>query len=177
MTTSVDLTPDLQAWLRLADLDLIQGSQTNDNRTIIWNKGGEVRNFIGLVDDWYVVTSSDRMGPETYDLAAESMQVIEKYLYGELGSVVRGDELPSIRAPFERDELRPGYDISKVNFAGRERRALIDHDGRAVAIAAVDRLVELSHYLDASVDAIKNSYLSADGKPLFGLWSDIKNTE
>lgn len=177
MTTNVDLTPDLQAWLRLADMDMLQGSQTNDSRTIIWNRGGEVRNFIGLVDGWYVVTSSDRMGPETHDLAAVSMQVIEKYLYGELGSVVRSDELPSIRIPFERGELRPGYDIRKMEFAGRERHALTEHYGRAVAIAAVDRLVELSHYLDASVDAIKSSYLSADGKPLFGLWDDIKATQ
>lgn len=172
MTGSVDLTPDLQTWLRLAGLDMIQGSQTNDGRTIIWNKGGEVRNFISMIDGWYVITSSDRMGPDTYELAAESMHVMEKYLYGEFGSVVRGDDLPSIRAPFERDELRPGYDIGTQEFAGRERHTLIDRGGSVVAIAAVDRLIELSHYLDASVDTIKNSYLAADGKPLFSLWKD-----
>lgn len=177
MTRSVDLTPDLEAWLRLADLDLIQGSQTDDNRTIIWNKGGEVRNFIGWADNWCVITSSDRMGPETYDLAAESMQVMEKYLYGEFGAMVRRDTLPPIRTPFDRDELRPGYDISKMAFAGRERHALVDRDGRVVAIAAVDRLVELSHYLDVSVDTIKSSYLATDGKPLFTIWDDIRNAD
>lgn len=175
MTRSVDLTPDLQSWLRLAGLDLIQGSQTDDGRTIIWNKGGEVRNFIGLVDGWCVITSSDRMGPETYDLAAESMHVVEKYLYGEFGAVVRGDELPSIRTPFERGELQPGYDIGTTIFAGRQRHTLVDRAGKIVAIAAVDRLVGLSHYLDVPVDVIKSSYLAVDGKPLFSLWEDVKN--
>lgn len=177
MTSSVDLTPDLQAWLRLAGLDIIQGSQTNDGRTIIWNKGGEVRNFISAVDGWFVITSSDRMGPDTYDLAAESMQVMEKYLYGEFGGMVRGSDLPSIRAPFERDELRPGYDIGKKTFAGRERHTLIDPGGNIVAIAALDRLVELSHYVDIPAQTIKDSYLAADGKPLFTLWNDESATK
>jgi Immunity protein 61 len=171
----VDLTPDLQAWLRLAGLDMIQGSQTDDHRTVIWNKGGESRYFIGVVDGWYIITSSDRMGPETYSFAAESMPVIEKYLYGQFGGSVRSDDLPYIKAPFQRDELRPGYSIGKQVFAGRERHTLIDRTGKVVAIAAVDRLVELSHFLDASVDVIKSSYLALDGKPLFTLWRDVSD--
>jgi hypothetical protein len=174
MTSGVDLTPDLQAWLRLAGLDMFQGSQTDDGRTIIWNKGGEVRNFIGVVDGWCVVTSSDRMGPETYDFAADSMPVMEKFLYGEFGGAVRGNDLPSIRTPFERHELRPGYSLGKQDFAGRERSTLSDHSGQTVAIAATDRLVELSHYLDVPVETIKSSYLAPDGKPLFTLWDDVR---
>jgi hypothetical protein len=65
---------------------MIQGSQTSDGRTVIWNKGGESRYFIEFLDGWYVITSSDRMGPETYDFAAESMRVVEKNLYGNLGA-------------------------------------------------------------------------------------------
>lgn len=172
MTAGVDLSSDLQAWVRRAGLEMIQGSQTHDGRTIIWNKGGEVRYFIDLIDDWYVITSSDRMGPENYQFAAESMPVIEKYLYGAFGGSVRSDDLPYIRVPFQRDELRLGYSVGKKMFAGRERHTLIDRTGKVVAITAVDRLVELSHYLDASVEVIKDSYLAPDGKPLFTLWRD-----
>jgi hypothetical protein len=173
VTSSVDLTPDLQAWIRLAGLDSIQGSQTHDGRTIIWNKGGETRNFIDLVGDWYVITSSDRMAPESFSFAGKSMLVIERYLYGAFGGSVRGKDLPLLRAPFERHELRPGYTIDNQFFAGRERSTLIDRAGRPVAIAAIDRLVAVSHYLDTSVDAIKASFEAADGKPLFNVWNNI----
>jgi Immunity protein 61 len=173
VTTVVDLSSGLQAWVRLAGLDMIQGSKTNDGRTIIWNSGGEVRYFIDVIDGWYVITTSDRMGPETYQFAAASMPVIEKYLYGAFGGSVRSDDLPYLRVPFERDELPPGYSIGKQVFAGRERHTLIDRTGKVVAITAVDRLVELSHYLDTSIDVIKNSYIAPDGKPLFTLWRDI----
>lgn len=174
MITSVDLSIELRDWIRLAGLDMIQGSQANDGRTVIWNNLGEVRYFIDVVDGWYVIISSDRMGPETFEFAGESMPVVEKYLYGAFGGSVRSEDLPYIRAPFQRDELRPGYSIGKQVFAGRERHTLIDRAGKVVAIAAVDRLVELSHYLEVSVDVIKNSYLAPDGKPLFTLWGDVR---
>lgn len=172
--TSVDLSTDLEQWLHLAGLDMIQGSQTNDARTIIWNKGGEVRYFIEFTDDWYVINSSDRMGPEAFDFAAKSMPVIEKYLYGSFGGSIRGRDLPYIRAPFQRDELRPGYNIGKQMFAGRERHVLVGRDGTALAIAGVEDLVELSHYLDTTVETIKDSYRAPDGKPLFTLWDDVR---
>ncbi|WP_277621697.1 TNT antitoxin family protein [Mycobacterium paraense] len=173
--TDVDLTPDLQAWVRLAGLDLIQGSETNDGRTIIWNKGGEVRYFINRAGGWYIISTSDRMGPESYEFAGDSMPVVEKYLYGAFGGSVRSEDLPGIRAPFQRDELRPGYRLGKQEFAGRERHTLIDRTGKTVAITAADRLVELSHYLDVPADTIKKSYLAPDGKPLFALWRDIRD--
>jgi hypothetical protein len=178
-TTDVDLSPDLQEWIRIAGSDLIQGSQTDDGRTIIWNRGGEDRYFIDFIDamdGWYVITTSSRMGPETYEFAAESMPIIEKYLYGFFGGSIRyGENLPRIRTPFDREELRPGYRIGTQFFAERERHALIDTGGTVLAIAGVEDLVELSNYLDAAVGDIKDSYLAPDGKPLFTLWSDIRN--
>jgi hypothetical protein len=152
---------------------MIQGTQTVDGRTVIWNKGGESRYFIDVIDGWYVITSSDRMGPENYDFAGESMPVIEKYFYGRFGGSVRSDDMPDIRSPFQRDELRPGYSIGQQMFAGRERHTLIDRAGKVAAIAGVEDLVELSHYLDVTVEVIKSSYLAPDGKPLFTLWRDI----
>lgn len=175
MTNGVDLSPDLADWLRQAGLDVVQGSQTNDRRTILWNKLGESRYFIGFTDDWYVITSSDRMGPENFDFAGQSMPIIEKYLYGTFGgSVRRGLYLPDVRAPFQRDELPPNYDINIRGFAGRERHALVDPSGQVVAIAGVEDLVELSHYLDAPIGVIKSSYVAPDGGPLLRLWRDIR---
>ncbi|WP_082969762.1 TNT antitoxin family protein [Mycobacterium sp. E3305] len=168
MTTgTVDLTPHLQSWIRRAGLGMVQGSQAHDGRTVIWNTGGEVRYFIGSRDGWYVVTSSDRMGPESYDFAGRTMQVVEKYMYGLFGGSVRGAKLPRLRVPFRRDQLQPGYSIGKQSFAGRDRHTLIDDTGKVVAIAGVEDLVELSHYLDATVKMIEDSYQSPEGKPLF----------
>lgn len=175
MTNGVDLTPDLQAWIRQAGLDMMQGSETKDGRTLIWNKGGEVRYFIELADGWYVMTSSDRMAAENFSFAGASMRIMEKYLYGAFGGSVRDKDLPQIRRPFQPEELRPGYSIEKLFFAGRERSTLIDRAGARLAIAAIDRLVMLSHYLDVSVETIKTSFEAPDGKPLFTLWSSIDN--
>ncbi|WP_269474193.1 Imm61 family immunity protein [Mycobacterium shinjukuense] len=52
-------------------------------------------------------------------------------------------------------------------FAGRERDALLDATGTVMAIAAADRLVELSHYIDVTIDVTKDSFLDPDGGPLF----------
>ncbi|CKU77065.1 Hypothetical protein ERS031536_03524 [Mycobacterium tuberculosis] len=51
MTIGVDLSTDLQDWIRLSGMNMIQGSETNDGRTILWNKGGEVRYFIDRLPD------------------------------------------------------------------------------------------------------------------------------
>lgn len=170
----MDLTAELEAWIRLAGLGMNQGSQTDDKRTIIWNSGGEVRYFISIIDGWSAITSSDRMGSEIYSFAGISMDVVEKYLYGKFGGSVRSDDLPTLRKPFERSELSSGYSIGKQYFVGREWPSLSDRSGQVVAIAATDRLVELSHYLDVPVDTIKSSYLAPDGKPLFTLWDDVR---
>ncbi|WP_297595686.1 TNT antitoxin family protein [Mycobacterium sp.] len=168
MTSSVDLSPDLVNWIRLAGMDLIQGSQTSDRRTVIWNAGGERRYFVGVDDGFYVITSSDRMGAESFHFAANTTAVIEKYLYAHFGGSVRKlHGLQRIQKPFTRDELKEGFHIGETVFAGHEQDALIDPAGSLIAIAADDRLVELSHYLDASVDTIKESFNHPDGKPLF----------
>lgn len=35
MTIGVDLSTDLQDWIRLSGMNMIQGSETNDGRTIL----------------------------------------------------------------------------------------------------------------------------------------------
>jgi Immunity protein 61 len=118
---SIELSDDLQSWLRLAGLHFTQGSLTDDGRTLLWRNLGESRYFIGALDGWYVITCSDRMRPETYEFSADSLAVIEKYLFGTYGGIVRGcEDLARIKVPFRRDELRPEYSIGKQIFAGRE---------------------------------------------------------
>jgi hypothetical protein len=149
-------------------MDLAQGSRTHDGRTVIWNKGGEIRYFIDVVDSCCVITSSDRMGEEIFHFGAPAMSLIEKHLYGYFGGTVRKRSgLRRVKKPSTRDELKQGYTIGSLMFAGRERDALMDDAGSIIAIAADDRLVEFSHYVDAPVDTIKGSFLAADGKPLF----------
>ena len=168
MTTNVDLSTDLQDWIRLAGMDLVQGSRTDDGRTVIWNKGGEIRYFIDAVDGYCVITSSDRMGAEIFHFGALTMALIEKYLYGYFGGSVRKHRgFRRVKKPFTRDELKQGFSFSNVIFAERERDALIDPAGSMVAIAADDRLVQFSHYVDVPIDTIKDSFLAPDGKPLF----------
>ena len=168
MTGSVDLSTGLQDWARLAGMDLVQGSRTQDGRTVLWNKGGEIRYFINLTDSYYVITMSDRTSPEYFNFAAPTMELIEKYLYGRFGGSVRkAHGLKRLQKPFTRDELKQGYSFGKITFADRERETLIDRDGSTAAIAADDRLVEMSHYVDVPVETIKNSFLDPAGKPLF----------
>lgn len=168
MTNDVDLPADLQDWIRSAGMDLVQGSRSHDGRTVIWNKGGEIRYFIDVVDSYCVITSSDRMGDEIFHFGAPTMSLIEKYLYGYFGGAVRKHSgFRRVKKPFTRDELKQGYTLGIVVFAGRERDALMDPAGSIIAIAADDRLVEFSHYVDVPFNTIKGSFLAPDGKPLF----------
>jgi hypothetical protein len=164
----VDLSTDLVEWIRVAGMDLIQGSQTKDGRTVIWNKGGERRYFIGAGDGYYAITSSDKMSAESLQFSGITMMLVEKFLYGHFGGSVRKARgLQRVQKPFTRDELKEGFHIGRVVFAGREEDALVDPAGSVVAIAADDRLVELSHYIDTSIDTVKESFFHPDGKPLF----------
>jgi hypothetical protein len=168
MKESIDLSMDLQHWLRMGGLQLTQGSQTSDGRALLWNKGGERRYFIGPIENYYLITSSDRMGEEHFHLAALSSGLLEKYLYGHFGGSVRKSRgLPRVRKPFMRNEIKQGYTINTITFGGEERDTLIDPAGAILAVAADDRLVELSHYVEVSTDAIKDSFLDPDGEPLF----------
>jgi hypothetical protein len=147
---------------------MIQGSQTDDGRTVIWNKGGEIRYFIDVVDDYHVIISSDRMGREDFHFGALTMALLEKYLYGHFGGSVRKHRgFRHVRKPIAREELKQGYSFSEIVFAGREEDALIDPAGSMVAIAADDRLVAFSYYVDVPIDAMTGSFLAPDGKPLF----------
>lgn len=149
-------------------MELIQGSETSDGRTEIWNEGGERRYFIGRSDGYFVISSSDRLGDERFHLGAQTMDLIEKYLYGYFGNAVRKHRgMPRVQKPFMRGELKQNFDLGKMSFAGYERETLVDPTGSTIAIGADDRLVELSHYVDVAVSIISQSFLHPEGIPLF----------
>ncbi|KAA1248678.1 hypothetical protein F0Q45_19245 [Mycobacterium simiae] len=168
MTIAVDFSTDLDEWIRLAGLDTIQGSKASDGRTAIWNKGGEARYLVSFIDGYYVITSSTRLGPENFHIGTATMALLEKYLFGHFGNSVRRRRgLNWVRKPFAMDELQKRYAIGKIVFLGRERDALIDEAEAVLSIGAVDRLVELSHYINVPVSVIRDSFLNPEGKPLF----------
>jgi hypothetical protein len=142
-----------------------------------WSAGGEVRHFIGSNDDGlFIVTDSDRLGPEYLDLAAPSMATIEGYFFGKFGRFIRSrNGLPRVHMPIAREELSDGFTIGNRVFQGVERLALVASNGSEVAISSGDEvsgmadLVKLSFYLTATVDDIVASCLNPDGEPLFTL--------
>lgn len=168
MSDSVDLSSGIQQWLRRAGMELIQGSDAGDGRPEIWNEGGERRYFIGRSDNYFVISSSDRLGDERFHLGTQTMDLIEKYLYGYFGNAVRKHlGLPRVQKPFTRGELKQHFSLGKIHFAGCERETLVDPNGSTIAIGADDRLVELSHYVDVPVSIINESFLDPEGMPLF----------
>jgi hypothetical protein len=177
MTDVIEISPQLEKWAALAGYSLTPGSRTDDGRALFWSDGGEIRHFIGTdARGWFVVTDSDRLGPEYLDLAARSMTTIEHYFLGQFGRFVRSQKrLPRVHMPTVSEEISAGFTIRTQPFDGVERLALIGPDGSEVAISSGDKvsgtadLVKLSLFLTATAEEIMASYLDPGGKPLFAL--------
>jgi Immunity protein 61 len=177
MTDIIEISPRLEEWAALAGYSLTPGSRTDDGRALFWSDGGEIRHFIGTNSrGWFVVTDSDRLGPEYLNLAARSMTTIEHYFFGQFGRFIRSQKkLPRVHMPIESEEISAGFTIRTQPFDGAERLALIGPDGSEVAISSGDKfsgtadLVKLSHFLTATAEDIMSSYLDPSGKPLFTL--------
>lgn len=172
MTVRIEVPARLEDWAARAGYTLTLQS---DGRAEFWSRGGEVRYLIGARDDgWFVITSSDRLGPEYLTLAAPSKQTIERYFFGMFGGYIRSEQgLPRVRVPRTREEISAGLALDTRMFDGTERLALIGDSGDVVAVSSGDEisgtsdLAELSLYLTASIDDIAASSLDPEGKPLF----------
>ena len=175
MTDSIEIPGRLEQWAELAGYTLTPGKSTDDGRAIFWASLGEIRLFIGKNQDrWFVVTDSDRMGPEHFILAAQSMGTIEKYLFGRFCLHIRSIRgLPRVGVPISNNGLVSAYSIETREFEGTQRFALVASDGSTVAISSADRvtataeLKRLALYLTATIDQIEASAVDPDGKPLF----------
>lgn len=175
MIDNIEISPKLEEWGSLAGYTLTAGARAHDGRPLFWSAGGEVRTYVDLnVNGWFVITDSDRFGPEFFVLAAPAMATIEKYLYGRFGRSIRSRRsLPRVHIPTTREELSAGYSLGTQMFEGVQRLALINAAGDTVAIASSDEvtgtgdLAKLSLYLTVTVDDITAAFLDPKGKPLF----------
>lgn len=175
MTDRIEMSPRLEQWAKRANYTLTPGSHTDDGRSVFWASLGESRLLIGRNQDgWFLITDSDRMGPEHFILAAPSMTTIEKYLFGRFCLSIRNSHgLPRVHAPRPTEEISAGFSIDRRSYEGVERFALIAADDSTVAISSADKvtaraeLTKLALYLTATIDQIKASAADPDGKPLF----------
>lgn len=151
---------------------------------MFWNRGGETRFLVRFQDNWLVVTSSERLGDEQFELAATSLFVVERFFFGNFGEDIRsgrridGRRPPRLAQPRTAADVYDGFRIGRINFGGRSHLGLNDPAGKTIAVAAGDeltgtmRLAELSLYVNSKVSEIKESFQSPDGQPLFTLKSE-----
>ncbi|GAB1815540.1 Imm61 family immunity protein [Mycobacterium sp. MUNTM1] len=174
MSRMVVVSEDLEEWASAAEYSLTHASEIGEP-AIFWNSGGEIRKFIALdIEGWFVVSTSERMGNDQFNLAAPSMETVERYLYAYFGQTMReARHLPRLRQPSKIGEIPDGFTIRQMEFGGRLRRSLVGPMGTIVAVGSGDAvlgtmmLVRLARSLSVTVEAIKESFLSEDGTPLF----------
>lgn len=165
---SVDVSPDLVRWSASAGMTVIQGSVAIDQRSAISSKGGESRYYIAAAEGpWYIVTSSDRMGPEFLVFGATSMAVIEIYFFAKFGRSIRNSQkLPLLDYPLYREQLDVGYSLSSITLDGRTLPLLKGTEGGQIAMGSTSDLVEISTYIGVSTAILMKSFLDPSGNPL-----------
>lgn len=176
MRNEIGLTARVGLWAEQAGYFVTERS-SEDGRAILWNSGGEIRYFIGGdAGDWIVVTSSERMGEEQFELASRLPGLVERKLIATFGRLVRSRSgLERLSRSLSADDLAPGYSTGVQSFWGKVRRTLIDPEGDVIAVVSGGELVgtvnavELSVFASSTVDAISRSLMDPSGKPLFSV--------
>lgn len=166
----LEFSKELLSWAKVAGYALTPASITGDGRAIFWtDPGGEIRYFIAANQGgWLVVTSSERMGSEQFEVGVQSIFVLERYLFGQFGIDVRSKcRLPRVVKPHRVEEVYPGFGIEAMEFEGVTRDSLVDPGGNTLAIGDVYDMVLVSHYLNSTVAQIEESFHRPDGRPLF----------
>lgn len=169
--TSPTVSPQLLEWSRLAGYALTPEDESG--AALFWSDpGGEIRYYIHQnIDGGVVLTSSERASAEQFELSAESIEVLERYLFGVFGRSIRSkSRLPRLKTPRKLEEIVGGDRIDEADSEGYRR--LLAPGAKAVAkargrLSGVSVLVELSHLVASTVDEIQSSYQAVDGRPLF----------
>jgi Immunity protein 61 len=180
MAEGVSISGELEDWAARAGYSL---TPTDENgRAVFWTSDGELCHFIEKSHQKYFrVTRSNRKGGAQFELAAQSMTTIERYLYGLFGADLRYRNRRRQATPDQRwrdggFETRTFPQTDPDFFAlfqtpDHERLALysgedviaVDGFGK---IMAETRLNELAVYLSVSTDEIRASFERADGGDL-----------
>lgn len=175
IAVGVDIPAHLVDWVRSAGLEVRQGSETADGRTMLWTARGESRTYIAeRPDGWFEISTSERLGPEVVNFLASSMTAVEAYLLRWAGRSNRPNNLASLTYPAAT--IQPGWSTAPVTINGI-RRGLYDAHGRLIAASGASQattppaddgsLGELSVILAAGADIARRAYLHPDGAPLF----------
>jgi hypothetical protein len=170
LSASIELSEHLLDWARVAGY-----ARTVDSDAVVdtlWSDpGGEVRYYIRRrADGWYLLTRSSRGGEEQFIIAAVTGEVLERFLYGVLGTVIRDDRgLPPLKKPWSPTDLASGYTLSDLSEDGYRSLSLKGSGPIAVArekTISLMNLVPLSHYLGLSLKQLEDSFLDVNGAPL-----------
>ncbi|MGH3638624.1 MAG: Imm61 family immunity protein [Mycobacterium sp.] len=170
MSDSAELSVELLDWARRAGYTLTAADR--EGVLTLWSDpGGEVRYYLRRREDgWYLLTRSSRDSDEQFVLAAVSREILERFLYGVFGTVIRDDhKLPFLQKPWNPADVASGYSLSEMSEGGY--RTLSRMDSGPVAVArektiSLMNLVPLSHFLKLSISELEASYLSDSGGPL-----------
>jgi hypothetical protein len=177
MADGVGISSDLTTWASDAGFSLTPVD--NDGRAVFSTSDGEIRYFVEKVGErWFRVTSSNRMGPEQFELAAPSLSTIETYFYGSFGSDIRDTAEMTELTPDARrldgrfhigraDDEDLAY-LELVDDADQPYLALFDQD-QVIAVDGFDevmatiRLTDLAVYLSVDNEEIKAAFTDDDG--------------
>lgn len=179
MRPEIGLTAAFERWADRARFQITEPSST-DARTIVWDDGGEIRYFVGKdVDGWIVVTKSVRMADEHFELASVHPALVERWFVAAFGRNYRAfHRSQRLSLPVMAEKLAAGYSIGKQELWGQNRCTLIDSQGQMIAVVGGDDVIGTTNvaYLSVlasnTVDAIEQSFLDPEGKPVFAVRDD-----
>ena len=133
------------------------------------SSGGEIRNFLRLVDGRLALTQAQRSNTkERLEFSTPLLTDMEKFLTYFFCRRLREEKrLPMMMVvpiPVTRDKVAPGFTITDPGGPGYE----LHHAGEGVVRCGDDvELIEFSHYVALSPDEIRESALDPEGKPHF----------
>ncbi|WP_260973570.1 TNT antitoxin family protein [Mycolicibacterium llatzerense] len=149
-----------------------------------------LRSAAGHGTSWYQIrdrgrgrvelTEIDHDGDEHSELFAAGMDVLERYLIGLLGDVLREElALDYLDLPWKVELVAPGYTLGPLI---RGYRTLSRTDGSPVAAArdetlSLVKLVPLSQFMAHDLETLKRAFLSPTGAPLLAADGCYRNHE
>ncbi|GAA2778976.1 Imm61 family immunity protein [Mycolicibacterium pallens] len=179
MRPEIGLTSAFERWAHRAGFQITESSST-DGRAIVWDGGGEIRYFFGVdADGWIVATCSERMGKEQFELASTLPSLVERKFITDFARPIRSlNALRRLAHPRTAEDVAAGYSIGRQHYWGKNRCTLVDPENRVVAVVGGGELVGtmkvayLSVLASNTVEAIEQSFLDPEGKPVFSVRDD-----
>lgn len=167
MTTPWPFEPGFVEWIAGADYAVFD---EQPGVAVVAKAHGEIRYEPRVTDDGFTLLRAERADePEAVFRASEFVQ-IEKYLSAQIGIDLRSlRRLPMIRFPIDPKMTADGFSLVPVHGGWEELRHAAS--GRTAGVqfpsSFIHPAVEYSYYADADPAAIRRSFTSSSGAPLF----------